>query len=98
MKTETQINFLKKISKALDPIYCNIQSRILLELEGKFKTATLTIDQFILYEEEKGQTKKPKKIDLQVMAKMLEKIIPKKKIKYTFKKKNLETIRDDLEN
>jgi len=99
MKTEAQINFLKKISKALDPTYCDVQSRVLSELEGKLKTATLTMDQLILHEkEEKGQIRDAKHMDLQVMAKALEKMTPKKKVKYAFKKESLEAIRDDLES
>jgi len=46
-KTEAQIKFLKSIAEALDESYLAMQSRVLSELEGKLKTATLTLDQLI---------------------------------------------------
>lgn len=100
MKTEAQINFLKRISKTLDPGYCNVQSRVLSELEGKLKTATLTMDQLILYEKEKKEEEKVQRqeFDLKAMTKALEKIAPRKKVRYAFTKESLEAIRDDLEN
>lgn len=100
MKTEAQINFLKKISKALDPRYCDVQSRVLSELEGKLKTATLTMDQLILHEKEEKEEGKENRhgLDMKAMTKALEKMAPRKKVKYAFKKESLEGIRDDLEN
>jgi hypothetical protein len=57
------------------------------------------MDQLILHEkEEKEQKKGPKDMDLQVMAKALEKMTPRKKVKYAFKKESLEAIQDDLES
>lgn len=58
MKTEAQINFLKKISNTLDPCYRDVQSRVLSELEGKLKTATLTMDQLVTFEKEKKKRKR----------------------------------------
>lgn len=99
MKTEAQINFLKKISRTLDPAYCDVQSRVLSELEGKLKTATLTMDQLILHEKEKRVDNEQKRdFDLKTMTKALEKMTPKNKVRYAFKKETLEAIRNDLEN
>ncbi|KAE8445736.1 hypothetical protein EG329_012915 [Mollisiaceae sp. DMI_Dod_QoI] len=100
MKTEAQINFLKKISKTLDQGYCDVQSRVLSELEGKLKTATLTMDQLILHEKENKDEGKEQKqeFDMKAMAKAFEKMAPRKKVRYAFKKESLEAIRDDLEN
>ncbi|RFU34710.1 hypothetical protein B7463_g1635, partial [Scytalidium lignicola] len=99
MKTEAQINFLKRISTTLDPVYCDVQSRVLSQLEGKLKTATLTMDQLILHEKkEKEETEQKQEFDMKTMTKALEKMASRKKVKYAFKKENLEAIRDDLEN
>lgn len=102
MKTEAQINFLKKISKSLDPAYCDVQSRVLSELEGKLKTATLTMDQLIMYEKEKKEEKRVNEqkhdVDMKAMTKALEKMAPRKKVRYALKKESLEAIRNDLEN
>jgi serine/threonine protein kinase len=103
MKTEAQIRFLQKISKTLDPEYCDVQSRVLSELEGKLKTATLTMDQLILHSKENekekdAKAKEERQWDLKGMGKALEKMAPMKKVKYAFKKESLEGIRDDLES
>lgn len=100
MKTENQINFLKKISEALDPAYCDVQSRVLSQLEGKLKTATLTMDQLISHERERNKEEKTQKqeFDMKAMTKALEKMAPRKKARYAFQKESLEAIRDDLEN
>jgi hypothetical protein len=99
MKTEAQITFLKKISHALDPRYRDVQSRVLSELEGKLKTATLTMDQLITYENQEREREKQKERDpdFPAMVKALEKMTSKKKFKYAFKKDSLEKIFDDLE-
>jgi hypothetical protein len=97
MKTEAQINFLKKIAKTLDPCYCDVQSRVLSELEGKLKTATLTMDQLVMHEKEKKKEKE-KDLDIHAVTKALEKMAPRKKVKYAFQKESLESIRDDLES
>ncbi|KAH8597416.1 hypothetical protein B0O99DRAFT_617450 [Bisporella sp. PMI_857] len=47
LKTEAQIAFLRSIADTLDEKYLAIQCHILSELEGKLKTATLTLDQLI---------------------------------------------------
>jgi hypothetical protein len=77
MKTEAQIRFLQKISKTLDPEYCDVQSRVLSELEGKLKTATLTMDQLILHSKENekekdAKAKEERQWDLKGMGKALE--------------------------
>lgn len=107
MKTEAQITFLKKISSRLDPRYCDVQSRVLSELEGKLKTATLTMDQLITHHKDlqplskidkDSKGKKERDPDFPKMVEALEKMHPKKKFKYAFKKDSLEKIIDDLEN
>ncbi|RFU35444.1 hypothetical protein B7463_g864, partial [Scytalidium lignicola] len=100
MKTEAQIIFLKKISKILDPGYCDVQSRVLSELKGKLKKATLTIDQLILHDKKKKEDEKEQKqeFDMKTMTKALEKMTPGKKFRYAIEKGSLEAIRDDLEN
>jgi hypothetical protein len=91
IKTEAQINILRRISKSLDARYCNVQARVLSELEGKLKTATLTMDQLIAGEKDKD-------IDLVEMAKALQKMALMKKVKYAFKKERLEKIIEELES
>lgn len=61
MKTEAQINFLKRIAHALNPRYCDVQSRVLSELEGKLKTATLTMGQLISHEKEQEKEQEKEK-------------------------------------
>lgn len=97
MKTEAQINFLKKISKTLDPCFRDVQARVLSELEGKLKTATLTMDQLIVHEKE-GKRGKEEDIDFRALTKALGTIAPRKKVNYAFKKESMESIRDDLES
>jgi hypothetical protein len=90
MKTEAQISFLKKIAKTLDPCYRDVQSRVLSELEGKLKTATLTMDQLVMHEKEKKREKE-KDLDILAVTKALEKMAPRKKVKYAIQKKSLES-------
>lgn len=91
IKTEAQITILKRISRSLDARYRDVQTRVLSELEGKLKTATLTIDQLIAGEKDKD-------INFTEMARALGKMAPMKKVKYAFKKDALEKIIEDLEN
>jgi hypothetical protein len=97
MKTEAQINFLKKIANTLDPCYRDVQSRVLSELEGKLKTATLTMDQLVIHEKEK-EKEKEQDLDIPAVTKVLEEMGRRKKVKYAFQKRSLESIRDDLES
>ena len=104
MKTEAQIEFLKKISKTLDPHFQDVQSRILSELEGKLKTATLRMDQLILTEKrERASSEDKEKVKDRGLAilsttKALERMAPRKKVRYAFEKESLEKIRDELES
>jgi hypothetical protein len=91
IKTEVQITILKRISGSLNARYRDVQARVLSELEGKLKTATLTMDQLIAGEKDKD-------IDIAEMSKALRKMTPMKKVKYGFKKDALEKIIEDLEN
>jgi serine/threonine protein kinase len=90
MKTEAQIAFLKRISQSLDARYRDVQSLVLSELEGKLKTATLTMDQ-LLSQERKGDE------DSTATVELLRRMPLIKKAKYAFKKESLEKIIDDLE-
>ncbi|PGG98754.1 hypothetical protein AJ79_08774 [Helicocarpus griseus UAMH5409] len=101
MKTEAQINFLKRIAGTLEPSYCDVQSRVLSELEGKLKTATLTMDQLIMHAKEERRRevgKGEKDLDVRSMTKALQRMAPRKKLKYAFDKERLESMRDDLES
>jgi hypothetical protein len=60
MKTEAQINFLRPIAESPDESYLSMQSYILSQLEGKLKTATLTLGQLI--EKKKEERRKRQKI------------------------------------
>jgi hypothetical protein len=91
IKTEAQISILKRISNSLNVQYRDIQARVLSELEGKLKTATLTMDQLIAGEKDKD-------MDFPEMTKALRKMAPMKKVKYAFKKDSLEKIIEELEN
>jgi hypothetical protein len=90
-KTVAQITILKRISGSLDARYCDVQARVLSELEGKLKTATLMMDQLIAGDKDKD-------INLAEMAKALRKMAPMKKARYAFTKEKLEKIIEDLEN
>ncbi|KAK2760027.1 hypothetical protein FQN54_002763 [Arachnomyces sp. PD_36] len=98
MKTEAQIKFLRNIANKLEPHFRDVQARVLSELEGKLKTATLLMDQLIVQEKEERKKKEAgKKIDIPALSKALETMAPRKKVKYAFEKNSLESIRDDLE-
>lgn len=71
-----------------------MQSRVLSELEGKLKTATLTLDQLI---EKKARVKEDEDRKLVERMKGLAAMTRGRKAKYAFKKGALEGIVEDLE-
>lgn len=95
---ETQIRLMKNISGSLDKPLLDIQSRILSQLEGKLKTATLTIDR--LMKDKKEATKTRSEPGDSAIASMIQDIgilKPSKKLKYVFQKSSLYQIVDDIE-
>jgi len=94
MKTGAQLSFLKAIAASLDESYLAMQSRILAELEGKLKKATLTMKQLSA-----GQKWIDNHDENAIFARLksLQDMNPTKKTLYAFKKKTLEAIIDDLE-
>lgn len=101
MKMETQIKILKKIAPSINKEIQDMQSQILSQLEGKLKTASLTIEQLMKQNGEEQKAKKElwKHDDrgIGTMIKDLGDMTGLKKVKYTNKKASLIQIVDDIE-
>jgi hypothetical protein len=91
---ELKIQFLRGLAENLDPIYLALQSHILSLLEGKLKSANLTIDQLIHTEK---RIEGHEENDLVARIKSLTAMGPGKKTRYAFRREALEAIVDDLE-
>lgn len=96
MKTDAQLNFLKKISNTLEPYFRDVQARVLSELEEKLKAAVLAMDHILVLEKE-GSRRQHGELDVRGLSKALGTLPSRKKVKFAFMKKSLKRIRDDLE-
>jgi hypothetical protein len=100
---EMQIEILKKVAQAggLSKRLQDMQSQILSLLEGKLKTASLTIDQLMSQKKEEEQTAKQNRKhddrDIAIVMKGLSDMGRSKKVKYASKKKALYDIVEDIE-
>jgi hypothetical protein len=107
VKTKAQIEFLAKVAGSLDERYHKMQSQVLAQLEGKLKTATLTIDQLLVekLEESKGKSKdkqgkngmKSREEGREVTRAGSEKMSISRKAKYVCKKESLYKIVEEIE-
>ncbi|KAH8808783.1 HET-s/LopB domain protein [Xylogone sp. PMI_703] len=101
VKVETQIEIMKKIAGSLDRKLQDMQSHVLSQLEGKLKTASLTIGQMLGEKREYGSSKdsNSKNNDRNVVTGMkgISEMGVSKKMKYVFKKSTLYQILDDIE-
>ena len=91
MKTEAQIEFLKKIANALDQALKDTQERVLLELKHMLETADVMIDGLISPEDDQ------KKLDISERLDALKKMTSAKKLRHAMKKTRLEKVINDVE-
>ncbi|KAJ3475007.1 hypothetical protein NLG97_g9612 [Lecanicillium saksenae] len=98
VKMETQIRLMKDISSSLDKPVLDIQARILSQLEGKLKTATLTVDKLMKDKKEADKARLERgNATTSSLIPELGKMKVSKKVRYVFQKSSLYQIVDDIE-
>lgn len=95
MKTEAQINFLKKIEARLPEYYQTMQLHILNLLRAKLDNATVTLQRYLIPSNEWAKSHDEKA--LSTTMKSLKAMNPTKKFRYALKKHALAEIVEDLE-
>ncbi|KFY30170.1 hypothetical protein V494_08234 [Pseudogymnoascus sp. VKM F-4513 (FW-928)] len=101
IKMETQIEILRRIAGSLNKTVQDIQSRVLSQLEGKLKTASLKMDQLLSQKREYGNAKDGKRNhkdwDIVTAMKGLGDMRPSKKARYVLNKSAIYQIVDEIE-
>ena len=98
VKMETQIRLMREISGSLDGPLQDMQSRILSQLEGKLKTATLIIDKLLTDKKEAGRARlEPGDGAIASAIQDLRKMRASRKMRYVFQKSSLYQIVDEIE-
>lgn len=101
IKMHFQIEMVKKIAGSLDKRLQDMQCQVLSQLEGKFKTASLKVDQLL---HEKGERAKNSRSapelrlqDITVVVAGRKPLKPLQKAKYALKKNELRQAVDEIE-
>ncbi|OBT41969.1 hypothetical protein VE00_06626 [Pseudogymnoascus sp. WSF 3629] len=101
VKMETQIVILRRIAGSLNKKLQDMQSQVLSQLEGKLKTASLTIEQMLSEKRDFGKAKDDKRNhndwDIATVMKGLGDMRASKKVRYVIKKGALYQIVDEIE-
>lgn len=101
---ETQIQILKRVAPNLNKRLVDMQAQVLSQLEGKLKTASLTIEQLLFKKRDEEKTKKGKKdnwkhtgADITTVVKSFANMKPSAKAKLTLKIDALYDILEEIE-
>jgi hypothetical protein len=98
IKMETQIGIVKRIAPNLKKDLQDIQSRVLSQLEGKLKTASLVVEQLMSEQREvKKEMRKHDDREIGTALKGFAEMKISKRVLYTVKKDALYAVIDDIE-
>jgi hypothetical protein len=104
VKMETQIQILRRVAPNLNQRLLDMQAQVLSQLEGKLKTASLTIEQLLSQKRDEDKNKKIKKAnwkhtdaDITTVVKDLAGMKPVTKAKLALKTDALHDVLDEIE-
>ena len=98
-KIGIQIEFLKSVAYTLRKEYRDMQSQLLSQLEGKLKTASLTMDQLLSDRRRKDKLDKHGNHGQDIVARLRDFSVmsPRSKWKYSWRKESIQNIVNDLD-